>query len=188
MTRIVKLDPKGNIPSFAINLGIKKAGDATVKLIELIQKTSKTWKKVEEENPKKTNEKPKIDVAQSAPSVVSKPIEKKIEQINDVDDSDDENQFFDTSSYFEIPDSVLDEKITPLQQRLLLVENNTLEASKKIENVLKKTKKFQSSGRSRTLVSFSNLTLLTKLFIVLWPIIVLGMFNIFKKWTRKTRK
>ena len=178
LTRIAKVDPKGNIPAMAINLGIKKAGDSVVTLYNVIKEESKKWPDETEEIEEINEEPSNINEGQDNLHMDG------IEFTSDVSDgSDDEDTFFETSSYFEIPQEAIADKIEPLNQRLSFVEANTIHASKKLESILRKSKR-QSRNQ---VVSFFNLSKITQIFILLWPGVILLLYKLYRSWKRSRK-
>merc|ERR1712150_204610 len=178
MTRLVNVDPKGNIPAMAINMGIKKAGDATVRLIEVVEEASRQWPRVKE--PARQREPAPVAAPVPAPQAVvaAAPLDHE-------SDSDAEHQFFETSSFFEMPDEIIDEKIQPLEQRLNFIERNAAEATRKLESLSRQSKTMNSPVLR--VVYFNQLSSLTKALIILWPAVVIVLYRAYLQW-RSRRK
>jgi len=180
MTRLVNVDPKGNIPAMAINMGIKKAGDATIRLIEVVEEASRRWERVKEQ--------PALlpDALQvSAPISRVKPLAAPAPLDHEDSDSDAEHQFFETSSFFEMPDEVIDEKIQPLEQRLNFIERNAAQTTRKLESLSRQSKTTKSPVMR--VVYFNQLSRLTQVLIILWPAVVIVLYRAYRKW-RANRK
>jgi len=86
LTRIAKVDPKGNIPAMAINLGIKKAGDSVVTLYNVIKEESKKW-------PEETDEIEEINEEPSKYNVGPfKSVEEAINYLEESEEDSDEKE------------------------------------------------------------------------------------------------
>jgi hypothetical protein len=182
MTRIVNVDPKGSIPTVAINLGIKKAGDASVTLLETVSKASKRWPKpqtVTEPVPSQ-GEMPSFEAHGTDTQGLVEP--QRLWEMED--QSDDEHLFFETSSLFEVPGHVVQEKIEPLQQRLSFVENNTLQTNRQLESLQRKTKGLKRVLRRSGPVGFDQLSRFTRLAIFLWPAVLYLLLQAFLRFRK----
>ena len=179
MTRLVNVDPKGSIPAMAINMGIKKAGDATIRLIEVVEEASRRWERVQDS-----------PISSQAPHVpVNLPVEDNMPRSGSLEidsDSEGEHQFFETSSFFEVPDEMIEEKLHPLEKRLFAIERNVANSTRKLDSLTRSNKTMNSPALR--VVRFNQLSLLTRILIVLWPAVVVVLYRAYRQWRNRLRR